>query len=251
MPIVARMRSSKAVAIGCFMAMSGCIMAAHQYLRQDRFWFAKAYRGAANGHEEHTVPAACRQHVLAEVKKSFYVGLAVSVLKIVLPRTTLLLRSPLLLCRLLLARFDYGLLSFITLYKALYEANSCWLAYHYRSFRSSAIARSAVAGTVAGLAYGCFPKYLLFTFPLTELVELAWLVYMRSERLPKPRVIRWFDRCVPVAELLYTASLGLLCQLRVVHPYHVNRYWYKLMANGTWGRSDVLAQGYANVLFGC
>ncbi|XP_050101625.1 uncharacterized protein LOC126581785 [Anopheles aquasalis] len=252
MPTVAWMRSSKVVATGCFMAMSGGIMAAHQYLRLDRFWFARAYRGGADGHKEHTTPAACRQHVLAEVRKSFYVGLTVSVLKNVLPRLTLLLRSPLLFCRALVARFDYGLLSFITLYKALYEAGSCWLAYqHHRELRLSAIGRSAVAGIVAGVAYGCFPNYLLFTFPLTELVELGWLVYMGCGSLPKPSVVRWFDRCVPVAELLYTASLGLLCQLRVVHPYHVNRYWYKLMANGTWGRSDVLAQGYANVLLGC
>uniref|UniRef100_A0AAG5DR93 Transmembrane protein 135 N-terminal domain-containing protein n=1 Tax=Anopheles atroparvus TaxID=41427 RepID=A0AAG5DR93_ANOAO len=258
-PLMASLRTSRPCATGVFALLSAGIMAARQYLHVDRFWFARTYPDVASGtpsrcqHGSGTnqVEVSCQKHITREVLKSFCIGLAISLVKNVLPNAKMLLRDPLGLLRLLATRFDLGLLGFITLYKALYEVVNCTLTPRCSpggSFGPNE--RSAIGGFMAGLAYCCFPNYLLFTFPITELVELCWLVYMRHDAWPKPVLVRWLDRRTPVSMLLYTACLGLLCHLRIVYPFHVNRYWHKLMANGTWGRSEALAHGYASILMG-
>ncbi|KFB52253.1 AGAP000191-PA-like protein [Anopheles sinensis] len=255
-PLMASLRTSRLYATIVFALLSSCIMAARQFLHVDRFWFARTYPDVAGDsarchHSEGTATPAdvsCRKHITREVLTSFCIGLALSVVKIALPNVKLLVRNPLGLLRLFATRFDLGLLSFITLYKALYEVVSCGLT-PYKPIVGP-YARSAIGGFMAGLAYCCFPNYLLFTFPITELAELCWLVYIKHDAFPKPRAVRWFDSRVPVSMILYTACLGLLCHLRIVYPYHVNRYWHKLMANGTWGRSEALANGYASILMG-
>ncbi|XP_052872384.1 uncharacterized protein LOC128277845 [Anopheles cruzii] len=257
-PFIVKMRNSKMFATVCFMILSSGIMAARQLLQLDRFWFASV--DGANGHshrENNTngtrlLPSiSCQRNLLYEVKQSFYVGLAASGIKILLPRLTTIPRSPLILMRLLITRFDYRLLSFLILYKAIYNGCNCTLdTWNYSLLRSTPIMRDAISGFLAGIAYRCFPNYLLFTFPITELVELSWMVYLRIKNFPKHSIFFWIDRKLPVAMLLYTVSLGLLCHLRVVYPYHTNHYWHRLMANGTWGRSETLARGYASVLLG-
>ncbi|XP_035914872.1 uncharacterized protein LOC118513329 isoform X1 [Anopheles stephensi] len=254
-PVVAYLRSSRTYATTIFAALSAGIMAARQCLQLDRFWFACTYPDD-NCNEQHIAPQGknnfpptnCRQHIITAMMRSVYIGLAISFLKNFLPRMPMLLANPLELGSLLLTRFDMGLFRFITCYKTIYEVVNCWLATQQPSLRPSPIVRSSIGGLFAGLSYYCFPNYLLFTFSITELVELCWMVYMRSGRFAKCSVVRWFDREMPVAILLYTASLGLLCHLRIVYPFHINRYWHKLMANGTWGRSDKLAYNYARIL---
>uniref|UniRef100_A0A182KD91 Transmembrane protein 135 N-terminal domain-containing protein n=1 Tax=Anopheles christyi TaxID=43041 RepID=A0A182KD91_9DIPT len=253
-PLVAYLRTSRTYATALFAALSAAIMAARQLLQLERFWFASTYpddhcarQHLGNAPQSRTSSATtCRQHLLTSMTRSVYIGLAISLVKILLPRMPMLLTEPLALGKQLLTRFDLGLFGFITCYKTVYEAVNCWLA--TACHRPSPIVRSAAGGLLAGLAYYCFPNYLLFTFSLTELAELCWLVYMRSERFGKPAAIRWLDSKVPISILLYTTSLGLLCHLRIVYPYHINRYWHKLMANGTWGRSDTLARNYARIL---
>uniref|UniRef100_A0A182TLX4 Transmembrane protein 135 N-terminal domain-containing protein n=1 Tax=Anopheles melas TaxID=34690 RepID=A0A182TLX4_9DIPT len=254
-PLVAHLRTSRPYATAIFAALSAGIMAARQWLQLDRFWFASTYPDdhCARQHVNPADPSrassgtsssTCRQHIVTAMLRSVYIGLAISLVKNFLPRMPMLLTDPVALGQLLLTRFDLGLFGFITCYKTIYEAVNCGLA----ARRPSPIVRSAAGGLCAGLAYYCFPNYLLFTFALTELAELGWLVYMRSERFRKPPAVRWLDGRLPVSILLYTASLGLLCHLRIVYPYHINRYWHKLMANGTWGRSDALARNYARIL---
>ncbi|XP_050067090.1 uncharacterized protein LOC126555954 [Anopheles maculipalpis] len=259
-PLVAYLRSSRTCATATFAALSAGIMAARQCLQLDRFWFARTYPDAncAGGHvapdgRAHHPPTTCQQHILTAMMRSVYLGLAIGLVKNFLPRMPMLFTDPLALGRLLLARFDFGLFGFITCYKTIYEVVNCGLAMRKLpkiGWRPSPTVRSSIGGLCAGLAYYCFPNYLLFTFSITELVELCWIVYMRAERFAKCGAVRWLDKKVPVSILLYTASLGLLCHLRIVYPYHINRYWHKLMANGTWGRSDALAYNYARILLG-
>uniref|UniRef100_A0A182N1K3 Transmembrane protein 135 N-terminal domain-containing protein n=1 Tax=Anopheles dirus TaxID=7168 RepID=A0A182N1K3_9DIPT len=248
-PLVTFLRTSRLAATAIFAALSATIMVARQHLQLERFWFARTYPDD-NCHQRHrgSTGASCRRHVLTQMARSASIGLAISLFKNLLPRVTLLLTDPLALAKLLVTRFDLGLFGFITGYSTLYEVANCWLA--GRRAPVSAAVRSGAGGLLAGLGYYCFPHYLLFTFAVTELAELGWLVYMRSDRVAKPGAVRWFDRTVPIAIPLYTASLGLLCHLRVVYPYHINRYWHKLMANGTWGRSDKLAYNYARIVYG-
>uniref|UniRef100_A0A182QKN1 Transmembrane protein 135 N-terminal domain-containing protein n=1 Tax=Anopheles farauti TaxID=69004 RepID=A0A182QKN1_9DIPT len=249
-PLVACLRTSRLAATVLFAVLSAAIMVARQYLQLERFWFACTYPDD-NCHRRHQgttpgAPSTCRRHVLAQLLRSAHIGLAISLFKNLLPRATLLVTDPVALVKLLVTRFDLGLFGFITGYKTIYEAVNCWLG----GAGPSPLVRSGVGGLLAGLAYYCFPNYLLFTFAVTELVELSWLAYMRTDRFVKPDPVRWFDRTVPIAIPLYTASLGLLCHLRIVYPYHINRYWHKLMANGTWGRSDKLAYNYARLVYG-
>ncbi|XP_053677980.1 uncharacterized protein LOC128728383 [Anopheles nili] len=247
-PLVGFLRSSRNSATVLFAILSAGIMATRQYLQLERFWFARPYPdGHCNEGHGNLPGSSHRQHVLVEVKKAVYIGLAVSLIKNFLPHVTMLLRDPVGLVKLLITRFDVGLFGFITCYKTVYEVANCWLAKR----QLTPIVRSGIGGFLAGLAYCCFPNYLLFTFSMTELIELCWLAYMRFDGVSKPDFLRWFDREVPVGMLLYTASLGMLCHLRIVYPYHINRYWHKLMANGTWGRSDTLAYNYARILLDC
>uniref|UniRef100_A0A182W4Z7 Transmembrane protein 135 N-terminal domain-containing protein n=1 Tax=Anopheles minimus TaxID=112268 RepID=A0A182W4Z7_9DIPT len=256
-PLVGYLRNSRLYATSIFALLSAGIMAARQRLQLDRFWFARTYPDD-NCDVQHMPqdgnvlqpPTNCRQHIITAMMRSVYIALAISLVKNFLPRMPMLLTDPLGLGRLMLTRFDLGLFGFITCYKTIYEIVNCWLGTRPSPVRPSPVVRSALGGLFAGLAYYCFPNYLLFTFSLTELAELGWIVYMRSERFVKCSAVRWLDSEVPVSILLYTASLGLLCHLRIVYPYHINRYWHKLMANGTWGRSDTLAYNYARILLG-
>ncbi|XP_053663385.1 uncharacterized protein LOC128712514 [Anopheles marshallii] len=257
-PAVAYLRHSRLHATAIFALLSGGIMAARQCLQLERFWFACTYPDGhcgvqhvpQDGKANPPSPTNCRQHIVTAMVRSVYIALAVSLVKNFLPRMPMLLTDPLGLGRLLLTRFDLGLFGFITCYKTIYEIVNCRLATGPSRSRPSPVIRSAIGGVCAGLAYYCFPNYLLFTFSITELVELCWIVYMRTERFGKCGTVRWLDSEVPVSILLYTASLGLLCHLRIVYPYHINRYWHRLMANGTWGRSDTLAYNYARILLG-
>uniref|UniRef100_A0A182MVF1 Transmembrane protein 135 N-terminal domain-containing protein n=1 Tax=Anopheles culicifacies TaxID=139723 RepID=A0A182MVF1_9DIPT len=257
-PLVGYLRNSRLCATAIFALLSAGIMAARQCVQLERFWFARTYPDdhcdvqhvTQDGKVNLRPPTNCRQHIITAMMRSVYIALAVSLVKNFLPRMPMLLTDPLALGRLMLTRFDMGLFGFITCYKTIYEIVNCWLGTRPSPVRPSPVVRSALGGLCAGLAYYCFPNYLLFTFSITELAELCWLVYMRSERFAKCSTVRWLDSEVPVSILLYTASLGLLCHLRIVYPYHINRYWHKLMANGTWGRSDTLAYNYARILLG-
>uniref|UniRef100_A0A182R7I0 Transmembrane protein 135 N-terminal domain-containing protein n=1 Tax=Anopheles funestus TaxID=62324 RepID=A0A182R7I0_ANOFN len=257
-PAATYLRNSRLHATAIFALLSAGIMAARQCLQLERFWFACTY---PDGHcavrhvpqdaeTPKPSPTNCQQHIITAMMRSVYIALAVSLVKNFLPRMPMLLTDPIGLGHLVLTRFDLGLFGFITCYKSIYEIANCTLATRPSAKRPSAIVRSAIGGLCAGLAYYCFPNYLLFTFSITELVELGWLVYMRSARFTKCGTVRWLDSEVPISILLYTVSLGLLCHLRIVYPYHINRYWHRLMANGTWGRSDTLAYNYARILLG-
>ncbi|KAL9695734.1 hypothetical protein quinque_015019 [Culex quinquefasciatus] len=190
--------------------------------------------GAATGGKGPTVE---------EVKRSFYFGLVICLIKNALPRITMLFSSPVSFLRAIASRFDYGLIGFFTGYKALFEIFNCCLPTNV-----SSITRSSIAGFFAGTSYYFFPNYLLFTYPITELMEVYWLVYMRSD-LPKPALARIIDR-LPVVLLAYAFSLGMMYHLRVVYPYYTNRYCHKLMNIGTTGRSETLARGYAEIMLG-
>ncbi|XP_039439066.1 uncharacterized protein LOC120420166 [Culex pipiens pallens] len=247
------LRTSRLIGTIVFGVFSAAMMGALQYLQIDRVWFANVYKESVthnNNIEDcktrycsHHPTKPCWQHILIQVKRSFYFGLAICLIKNALPRITMLFSSPVSFLRAIASRFDYGLIGFFTGYKALFEIFNCCLPTNV-----SSITRSSIAGFFAGTSYYFFPNYLLFTYPITELMEVYWLVYMRSD-LPKPAIARIIDR-LPVVLLAYAFSLGMMYHLRVVYPYYTNRYCHKLMNIGTTGRSETLARGYAEIMLG-
>ncbi|XP_058445003.1 uncharacterized protein LOC131426353 [Malaya genurostris] len=250
------LRNSRIVGTLLFCAFSAAMMPALQYLQVGRVWFATIHRDAAidlnststeNGKRlcRHHPAQSCGQHIAEQVMKSFYFGLAICLLKNALPRITLAVKHPMSFLKIIVSRFDYGLIGFFVIYKALYEVFNCFLI---KNSRCSPLARSMVTGFISGMSYCLYPNYLLFTYPITELIEVYWMVYMKSG-LPKPTVAETIDR-IPTALLMYAFSLGMMYHLRVVYPYYTNRYCHKLMDIGTMGRSKTLARGYAEIMMG-
>nr|XP_029733908.1 uncharacterized protein LOC109427542 [Aedes albopictus] len=247
------LRLSKLAGTLFFSIFSAAMLPALEYLQINRFWFANIYRKpSADTNEEvqpnccpHHPKRSCVQHVTAQVKKSFYFGLAICLIKNALPRIAMAVRSPLQFIRTMVLRFDYGLIGFFTAYKALYEFFNCYLI---QNSKLNPMVRATITGFISGTAYCLYPNYLLFTYPISELVEVYWLVYMKSS-LPKPKIVQLIDR-FPTTLLMYMFSLGMMYHLRVVYPYHTNRYCHKLMAIGTTGRSETLARGYAEIMMG-
>ncbi|XP_055615288.1 uncharacterized protein LOC129761576 [Toxorhynchites rutilus septentrionalis] len=246
------LRTSRLAGTLLFSAFSAAMMPALQYLQIDRFWFANVYKTSpspqnpSKTHCTHHKGKSCLQHITLQIKRSFYFGLAIFLIKNIVPRLLLPFKQPTKFLRLMVSRFDYGLIGFFVGYKALYEICNCMLIRN--NITTNPLVRASIAGFASGAAYCLYPNYMLFTYPITELIEVYWLVYMRSN-LPKPGLARVVDR-LPTALLAYAFSLGMMYHLRVVYPYYTNRYCHKLMDNGTSGRSETLARGYAEIMMG-
>ncbi|XP_065083906.1 uncharacterized protein LOC135706267 [Ochlerotatus camptorhynchus] len=246
------LRASRLAGTLLFSMFSAAMLPALEYLQINRFWFASIYRkrndddGTRNNQLcSHHPNRTCSEHVTMQVKKSFYFGLAVCLIKNALPRITMAFRNPVQFFRVIATRFDYGLIGFFTCYKALYEFFNCYLI---RNSKLDPLARATITGFISGTAYCLYPNYLLFTYPISELIEVYWLVYMKSN-LPKPWIANAIDR-LPTVLFMYAFSLGMMYHLRVVYPYHTNQYCHKLMNIGTTGRSETLARGYAEIMMG-
>ncbi|XP_055586863.1 uncharacterized protein LOC129739436 [Uranotaenia lowii] len=250
------LRVSRLIGTIAFSLMSAAIMPGLQYLDlKNSFWFAHTYDTTKNNNPTpieakasscpHHPDHSCFDHVLKESKRSFYFGCAIWSIKNILPRVLLAFTSPVTFVRTLLSQKDYGLIAFFSCYKAFYESMHCLLI---RKTDLTPLARAALAGLVAGIAYRMYPSYVLFTYPISQLVEIYWKVYMKSD-LEKPRLVEWIDR-LPMAHLVYCFALGMMYHLRVVYPYHTNRICHKVMNIGTTGRSEMLARGYAEIMLG-
>ncbi|XP_058834232.1 uncharacterized protein LOC131691672 [Topomyia yanbarensis] len=253
---IAAMRNSRLAGTLLFCILSAAMMPTQQYLQVNRFWFATIHKDveqdlnnnsmeAEKGQCKHHPGRSCLQHIFGQVKRSFYFGLTICLLKNVLPRITLAIKQPISFLRIIMSRFDYGLIGFFTCYKALFEVINCFLT---ENCQFNPLTRSMITGFISGASYCLYPNYLLFTYPITELIELYWMIYMKSS-LPKPKVAMLLDR-LPTVMLMYAFSIGMMYHLRVVYPYYTNRYCHKLMDIGTSGRSEVLARGYAEIMMG-
>lgn len=64
-----------------------------------------------------------------------------------------------------------------------------------------------------------------------------------------PTILKFINK-IPMTNLLFAFSVGMMFQLRILYPYYVNKFVIRMMNAGSYGKVDVIAENYASFMMG-
>lgn len=110
-----------------------------------------------------------------------------------------------------------------------------------------------LASILSGLTYALFPRYEIFTAGISNAITMIYKNIERRQFVDKkielPKVMKIINN-LPIYYLLMIASVSILTQLRVFHPYHVNKVVDNFIAIGSNGKHEVIIERIIGVMMG-
>jgi hypothetical protein len=109
-----------------------------------------------------------------------------------------------------------------------------------------------IAALISGVSYLFYPQYIVSSMAITNSIESIYRLIAKSfseKKRELPSVMKFIDK-VPLTYLMFVYCLGMCMQLRVVHPYLVNKYTYRVFTSATNGRGDAVATRLVHAMMG-
>jgi hypothetical protein len=98
----------------------------------------------------------------------------------------------------------------------------------------------AIASFLAGFSYAFYPRYEIFTLAITNAAVMLYKTYestLKEQKKEIPKVIQIINK-LPLYHIIFMLPPSMLTQLRVVHPYYVNRAVKNFLSLGSNGLDE-------------
>lgn len=110
-----------------------------------------------------------------------------------------------------------------------------------------------LSAVLSGLTYILFPRYEIFTAAISNAITMIYKNIERRKfidrKIELPKVMKIINNS-PIYYLIMIASLSMLTQLRVFHPYHVNKVVNNFISIGSNGKHEAIIERIIGVLMG-
>ncbi|XP_037033086.1 uncharacterized protein LOC119072057 [Bradysia coprophila] len=245
-------RESRMVSTVLFMALSSCIMGLMGLMTEEshRYWYAQNFEHKKSEKESESELIEkmdlLKDLIYKQVMSTVKVGVLMSSIKILTKSVQLLRKSIFQFIVFFVQNFDYKLLGFFAMYGTsfqvfnflLNELNTKW-EQHKKSF---------LAGLLAGTAFYLSPRYFLFTYALTALVELVMKLFL--SKLDKNAKTTKFLKNISWLKVFICISLPTFSHWRIVNPWLIPQVMDKMMHIIGLDRLALGSQNYAKYILG-
>lgn len=149
----------------------------------------------------------------------------------------------------MLRKFDFSLMGFLVGINGIFKVTFCSLN-NLKLFSPSI--NCGIASFFSGFSYFLFPRYEIFTLAITNAITMIYknsVGKFKEEKNQLSSIIKRIEK-FPIYHLLLIFATPILVQLRITHPYFINKVVSSFVTVGSNGKDSFIFERMIGVMMG-